>query len=393
MAEDTSILSVSVATMEKLLDARFSKLEETLSQRLDSVEAKLDKQDEANRQLSRQLGDENAKVVKLLSTRFAEVMDVIQQQKAGGFFGKSRGVSPSPAAVTPAAAVGGNQAEESKLARLDDRMDAVLKRIDGQEAVVKKIEDMVTWTKNKMEQQSLQANSKDVTSKSASVEDDDSVKALMEEKFSKLNELTPKICQLHTNLDMLLTGESEANAIIDKLLPTVNKLQEEVSGLGKRFDAEMKELKDEHLLKIKDRLDDCKDDVKEATELVEDCKRYVKENLDLGEEIREKVKRQQWNPQHRRGGGQRYSDGGSSSMPQYKYSSDEDNDDGKDKSGSRDRSGDRTTVVKLDSDMKSQMITVHEKMDQIKNDIRYVCLFSKMRGLLYCGIFAVGEPT
>ncbi len=190
---------------------------------------------------------------------------------------------------------------------------------------------------------------------------------------AEIRELAPKICQLQTNLDVLLTGESEANALIDKLLPAVSRLQDDVGNLGKRFDkggssvrgsitkGQPKEdnstenMDDDRLDKIKDLLEDCR-------EISESTKSYVKETLDVSEDILDKVKRAPPPPPHGGSAGP-YNRNGSSDRI-YKYD-DEDE-------GEADSSGGGRKVVRLDPDMKVQMITVHQKLDKCRRELMEV---------------------
>ncbi len=93
---------------------------------------------------------------------------------------------------------------------------------------------------------------------------------------SLLLELAPKLTQLQSNLDVLLTGESEANAVIDKLVPAVSALREELSALSERQGRDLRE--------IAGKVGDCRD-------CVDATKSYVKENLDVTEDVLDKMKR------------------------------------------------------------------------------------------------------
>ncbi len=113
--------------------------------------------------------------------------------------------------------------------------------------------------------------------------------ALIEDKFAtiptaEINGLAPKLSKLQTDLDALLTGENEANAVIDTLLPAVSDLQANLEGLTKKVEKDAREIREEHLEKLRDRLEDCR-------ECAESTKSYVKENLDYTEDILDKIRK------------------------------------------------------------------------------------------------------
>jgi 3-methyladenine DNA glycosylase/8-oxoguanine DNA glycosylase len=77
---------------------------------------------------------------------------------------------------------------------------------------------------------------------------------------------------------VLLTGESEANALIDKLMPTVAKMQKDVEAIAKQQASDCKTL-----TKVLNSTEDCYEKISEV-------KDYGKDTQDDLEHVLEKVR-------------------------------------------------------------------------------------------------------
>ena len=107
---------------------------------------------------------------------------------SGGVEHKQAALRGGSKATTAAAA---NSEEEVDRPTLDSKLDAMAERIQG-------IEEGITNMSS--------AN----TASSTSI-------AALDEKVAGLSEVAPKISSMHSNLELLLTGESEATGLIDKV--------------------------------------------------------------------------------------------------------------------------------------------------------------------------------
>ena len=148
--------------------------------------------------------------------------------------------------------------------------------------------------------------------------DEDSVKILdicnktnsLETKFQELdnfNCIVPKIESLQENLTTMLNGESEANDVIDKLIPTVTKMEADIAMIGKDVakidknqEMDYRKLKDDVLYNMKRAIDDTYGKVSdtkainmELMELVghrtDDLKRNGRDVMENTEDLLDKV--------------------------------------------------------------------------------------------------------
>ena len=107
--------------------------------------------------------------------------------------------------------------DEVDLPNVDTKLDALAERIQGIEDGIIKITSATAAA----------ATAKPTTGS-------DEIITALDKKFAQLpnligakelRDVAPKISNLQSNLDVLLTGESEANSLIERLMPAVDKMQ------------------------------------------------------------------------------------------------------------------------------------------------------------------------
>lgn len=318
--------------LERLLDSKFSRIEARL--------AALERQNEALIKASDEEENQSNQVLKVMNTRFSEMSSQLAA--------KGHGATTNPlASLTPVPACGANfdanittrleglekglkAIHEDKRAlemmtQLDKKVTAMSSKLTFMDTKVNKIALIETKVSklSSIDDKMTQMNTflHQMTSLPLPVNtsyppppiplpmnnlnarnSDETLKQLIESKFkelpailgtTELQAMAPKVQQLQSNLEVLLTGESEANALIDKLLPTVSDLQSDFEALKTNQDEQFKTITEDLFPKMATAVSDCYAKLQSVYDKASDAKGYAKDAADLAEDANEKLNKVQ----------------------------------------------------------------------------------------------------
>ncbi|CAB4058929.1 unnamed protein product [Lepeophtheirus salmonis] len=208
----------------------------------------------------------------------------------------------------------------------------------------------------------------------------------------EIRNLVPKIVQLQTNLDFLLAGESETNALIDNVIPTINKLQKDIENFTASQKGESTKLNEELFPKIQkslgeiyDKTKDVKCDVIDNRELVHDKSSKMSKSVEdlkhkmsrLEEKVirlsppersRSKDNQTRSASSSRRSKNYQSEDHRSGRDGSYRKSIDSDSDSDHDKSKSASTNDD----LNASKEIRSQLLSISRGIEHLEKEIRKV---------------------